>query len=517
MKPILAWGLNQRLIALTVVVALTLSAVATVAWVRLSGVAEAAERAERARAPQTKAMANAELLITRSSLQLRHAMLARDDAERQAALAEIASYRREFDETLAAYDRRIFSEGARERFVALQAPLAEFWKVAEGNVELVVAGRTDDAFAYLVDRTIPARNRLLAHLHDNVEYQRDQLRLDIATIQADIRQFLTLLVVAVAGIAVLLGTIVWRVTAALRHRVALAQAVADRVRDGDLAEPVADDRRDEFSPLLQALADMRARLAETVGGIRSGAQAVATASAEIAQGNQDLSGRTEQQASALQQTAATMTQVSSTVRQTSSNAAQADTLARGASEAAGRGGVVVGQVVDTMKGIHGTSRRIVDIIGTIDGIAFQTNILALNAAVEAARAGEQGRGFAVVAGEVRNLAQRSAEAAREIKSLISGSVEQVEQGARLVEQAGAAMNDIVAAIGQVTAIVGEISGAAREQSDGVGQVESAVTQMDQATQQNAALVEQGAAAAESLRSQAARLLSSVSAFRLAAP
>jgi methyl-accepting chemotaxis protein len=252
-----------------------------------------------------------------------------------------------------------------------------------------------------------------------------------------------------------------------------------------------------------------------VGTVRGNAESVATASAQIAQGNQDLSGRTEQQASALQQTAATMEQLGTTVRHNADSAQQANRLAQGASSVAVQGGEVVGKVVSTMQAISDSSRKIGDIIGVIDGIAFQTNILALNAAVEAARAGEQGRGFAVVASEVRSLAQRSADAAKEIKALIGRSVEQVEQGTALVDQAGKTMNDIVGSIQRVSDIVAEIDSASVEQSSGISQVGQAVTQMDQSTQQNAALVEQSAAAAESLRAKAQQLVQLVAVFKLA--
>jgi methyl-accepting chemotaxis protein len=268
--------------------------------------------------------------------------------------------------------------------------------------------------------------------------------------------------------------------------------------------------------LLAALHAMKQRLSAIVGGVRDDAQGVASASTQIAQGNSDLSSRTEEQASALQQTAASMEQLASTVKQNADNAQQANQLAKSATEVAVKGGEVVGQVVGTMKGIHESSNRIADIIGVIDGIAFQTNILALNAAVEAARAGEQGRGFAVVAGEVRTLAQRSAEAAKEIKALISTSVERVGHGTQLVDQAGATMNEVVTAIRRVTDLMGEISAASTEQTAGVVQVGEAISEMDRTTQQNAALVEESAAAAESLREQAARLVEAVSVFRLAA-
>ena len=290
-------------------------------------------------------------------------------------------------------------------------------------------------------------------------------------------------------------------------------AVVQRVTDGDLG-PVEGARQAPAGSVMASVSAMRDNLARIVSQVRSGSDSIATASSQIAQGNQDLSSRTEEQASSLQQTAASMEQLGSTVKLNADNARQANQLAQGASEVAVKGGAVVAQVVDTMKGIQTSSQKIADIIGTIDGIAFQTNILALNAAVEAARAGEQGRGFAVVAGEVRNLAQRSAEAAKEIKSLITASVERVDTGTSLVDQAGTTMQEIVTAIRRVTDIMGEISSASVEQSTGVAQVGEAVSQMDQVTQQNAALVEESAAAAESLKQQAQALVQAVSVFRL---
>ncbi len=292
----------------------------------------------------------------------------------------------------------------------------------------------------------------------------------------------------------------------LRH---LVGAVAD----GDLTSAIAVPAGDQSS-VLAAIARMQAGLIRTVAAVRDQAESVSAASRQIASGNADLSARTESQASSLEQTAASMEEFSSTVRQNADNARQAHQLAQGASGVATQGGEVVGQVVQTMQGINASSRRIADIIQVIDGIAFQTNILALNAAVEAARAGEQGRGFAVVASEVRSLAGRSAEAAREIKALISDSVERVEQGTLQVERAGQTMNDIVAGIQRVSGVVGEITAASQEQSQGVAQVGEAVSLMDQSTQQNAAMVEEMSAAARSLQEQAQHLVQAMAAFQL---
>jgi methyl-accepting chemotaxis protein len=346
-----------------------------------------------------------------------------------------------------------------------------------------------------------------------------QLKLSYATDRMRARMLLLSLIVAIgSGIGALLvgGTLIWvagRVRRQIGGEPATALAVARAVAQGDLTTSISLEAGDRDS-LLAWLQTMQQDLARTVAGVRRGSDHVAHASTEIASGNQDLSGRTEQQASELQQTASTMEELGSTVRNNADNARQAAQLAQGASSVAVQGGEVVGQVVDTMKGIQESSRKIADIIGTIDGIAFQTNILALNAAVEAARAGEQGRGFAVVAGEVRSLAQRSADAAREIKALITASVERVEQGTVLVDRAGSTMQEIVGAVQRVTDIIGEISAASSEQSAGVAQVGAAITRMDQGTQQNAALVEQSAAAAESLKQQAQQLVQAVAVFKL---
>jgi methyl-accepting chemotaxis protein len=320
-----------------------------------------------------------------------------------------------------------------------------------------------------------------------------------------------LIVIGVAVSAMMLA-IIRNITRSLGGEPAYAVGVASRIASGDLTMAIKT-RPGDKSSLLYEMSVMRERLSSVIGGIRTGTDSIDTGAKEIAAGNMDLSSRTEQQAASLEETASSMEELTSTVKQNADNARQAGQLANTASDIARRGGDVVGQVVDTMQGITESSRKIADIIGVIDGIAFQTNILALNAAVEAARAGEQGRGFAVVASEVRNLAQRSAQAAKEIKHLIDDSVTRVDSGSELVQRAGQTMGEVVSAVQRVTDIMGEISSATEEQSSGIGQVNLAIAQMDQATQQNAALVEQAAAAAGSLEEQARRLKDAVAFFQ----
>ena len=318
-----------------------------------------------------------------------------------------------------------------------------------------------------------------------------------------------------AIIALALGALLaWLVTRSITGPLQQAVRSAEAVSEGNLTITISPQGKDENTRLLLALSVMQSNLEGIVGNVRLNAQSIAAASSEIAQGSNDFSSRTERQSSALGETAASMEELTSTVKQNADNARQGNQMALSASVVAIKGGEVVSQVVQTRKGINESSRKIADIIRVIDSIAFQTNILALNAAVEAARAGEQGRGFAVVASEVRSLAGRSADAAKEIKTLISTSVERVEQGTALVDQAGATMTEVLTSIKRVTDIMGEISAASSEQSAGVAQVGEAITQMDQATQQNAALVEQSAAAAESLKAQAQQMVQAVSVFKL---
>jgi methyl-accepting chemotaxis protein len=322
-------------------------------------------------------------------------------------------------------------------------------------------------------------------------------------------------IIGFGGAAGVLGILLgWFITRSITRPMLEAVKIAQTVAAGDLTTRIEVSSSDETGQLMQALKDMNDSLLNIVDQVRTGTDTIASASSQIANGNLDLSSRTEQQASSLEETASSMEELTSTVKQNADNARQANSMAKSASEVASQGGAVVAQVVDTMSAINDSAKKIVDIISVIDGIAFQTNILALNAAVEAARAGEQGRGFAVVASEVRNLAQRSAGAAKEIKALIGDSVEKVQEGTKLVDQAGATMNEVVESVKRVTDVISEIASASQEQSSGIDQINIAITEMDDVTQQNAALVEQAAAAAASLEDQAAKLAQVVSVFKI---
>ncbi len=409
------------------------------------------------------------------------------------------------------------AEIASEEGKALLARVAQLrTDYIAGRKEFFDALKAEDlegADRLLNTRLLPSANAYMAAQEELAKLQHRFVD-EFAKAAEDAVDGAIMVELALLAAALLIGVVVAvSITRSITRPLSEAVDFANTIAHGDLTRHIVVSRQDEFGSLLRALNEMQTGLQRVVGQIREASDGISQASSEIASGNQDLSGRTEQAASNLEETAASMEELTATVRQSADSARQANQLASSAAEVAQKGGAVVGQVVQTMDDITQSSQRISDIISVIDGIAFQTNILALNAAVEAARAGEQGRGFAVVAGEVRTLAQRSAQAAKEIKDLINASVDRVQDGSRLVQDAGSTMNEIVSSVQRVTDIIGEISAAAAEQSEGIGQVNVAVSQLDQMTQQNAALVEQSSAASESLRDQAGRLSQAIAAFR----
>ena len=445
---------------------------------------------------------------------LRNLFIMSEPADIKAQYDIIGGSSKRANENMDKLKQNLTSDAGKTAYAKLAEARAAYRAPRDHTIELLRAGKMDEARIALVKEVRPVQIAYMDRIEDLIALQDKLMDESGAEVNASVQStkvtVASLLAAAFALACVLAVWIIRSTTRPIVEAVGIARAVAA----GDLAMEIRADGRNETGLLLAALHEMKTRLATTVGEVRRNAEGVATASAQIAQGNNDLSSRTEQQAASLEETAASMEELNATVRQNADNARQANQLAAAASTVAIQGGEVVGEVVGTMKGINDSSKKIADIIGVIDGIAFQTNILALNAAVEAARAGEQGRGFAVVASEVRSLAQRSAEAAKDIKTLISASVERVEHGTALVDRAGTTMQEVVTSIRRVTDIMGEISAASTEQSSGVAQVGEAVTQMDRATQQNAALVEESAAAAESLKTQADRLVEAVAVFKI---
>ena len=504
----------QRLYALILSVVLGLAALAGFSIYEMDRVYTAASYATVNTIPSLLTLNQAFVPFTQMRTAVWQHMTSKDATVRDKLEAGIKEARAAVNQALDKYEKEdISDEQDRALLAADRAVLLRYDAVRDKVLALSKAGEPDAARDLLMQNQ-PIVKELVdafaAHHHYN-ESLAAKGAADGAVTVASARWISSGLALAVtvlvAGMGLLLAR---RIVASLASAIGVARTIAG----GDLSVQVKATSNDEVGQLMTAMAEMSESLVRIVAEVRSGTETIGTASSEIAAGNLDLSARTEQQAGSLEETASAMEELTATVRQNSDNARQAKQMAVSASEKAVRGGEVMGDVIRTMDAIDSSSNKIADIIGVIDGIAFQTNILALNAAVEAARAGEQGRGFAVVATEVRNLAHRSAAAAKEIKTLISDSVEQVEQGGKLVQQAGAAMTEVVDTGRSVTDIVSEISAASAEQSTGIDEINRAITQMDEVTQQNAALVEEAAAASQSLQEQAGKLASVVGTFKL---
>ncbi|KGF79270.1 hypothetical protein IA69_25340 [Massilia sp. JS1662] len=448
------------------------------------------------------------------AIALRNMMLDDSAEDRAKQREEILASRKTIDEGLVQLEGMLRSAKAREILAQQKDLNAQYTQGQQDLIRMIESGDDAGARAYLKTKLRPVLANYKAAIGQQIQTQASLAAATAQDAQAMYTSTRTLMIVLGAAMLAIACALAWWITVSITRPLRRALDVATAVAAGDLTTRVDVDSTCEVGQLLGALKRMNENLVATVGTVRGGTDAIALASGEVAAGNRDLSARTEQQASALEETASSMEELTSTVKQNADNARQANTLAATASAVATKGGDVIEQVVDTMAQIHTASSRIVDIIGVIDGIAFQTNILALNAAVEAARAGEQGRGFAVVAGEVRSLAQRSAAAAKEIKALIDDSTSKVDTGSSLVREAGSTMGEIVDSVRRVTDILAEITAASQEQSAGIEQINQAITQMDDVTQQNAALVEQAAAASQAMQDQAARLAEAVAVFRL---
>ncbi len=502
-------------IGITVAVAL-LAAMVWVGVSRLHAVKGHLEEITQSQQPKISAAKELRDNLRSMDIAVRNVVLLNDEKAMLDEVQALESLRLAFDRTHKELLASTDSEQAKALLAKVQAAMLAMVKPVDKAVRLGSANKAEEATRVLLEEVHPLEQQAMAAIQALTKLQLELGEQAVQQADATYRSALALLVSIGSIAGVMLCLFGWLLVRSITRPLQRAVSVARAVAAGDLTVRIDACGRNETGQLLQALKDMQGSLVQLVTGVREQAENVATGSSEISQGNNDLAHRTEEQASALQQAVSSMAQLGTTVGQNADSARRADGLAQEASSVALRGGAVVAQVVDTMRGINDNSKKISEIIGVINGITFQTNILALNAGVEAARAGDQGRGFAVVASEVRNLSQRSADAAKEIASLINASVERVERGSAQVDQARSTMAEIVASVAGLTGLMKDISSSSAEQSSDVGRVSQAVTLMDHATQQNAALVEQSAAAAESLKHQAQHLVQAVSVFRVPA-
>jgi len=509
--------IGVRLSAAFGFILLLLFIIALTGFSRIVSLGDTAETLAGSRYQKASAATNLRYYSTDMSRLVRNVILADDPIRRAAFKKEYDNVRDKTAGAIDLIDSLLKTPRGRELIAEIRRTGSQYQSYSQDVVALAQAGNRDEATHLLLGPRYQTQVDYMNALKDMVKYQEVMMQ-NAGSAAVAQRHNATLLLAALSATAILLAlALAWVITRSITRPLNVALLAAQRIALGDLSASVPVRGRDETGRLLQAVSDMQDSLVHTVSTVRGNAESVSTASLQIAQGNTDLSQRTEEQASALEQTAATMSELSVTVRNNADNAIQASRLAVNVRDVASKGSDITTDITATMKTIGESSSRIADITSVIDSIAFQTNILALNAAVEAARAGEQGRGFAVVAGEVRTLAQRSATAAGEIRQLIEANAESVSAGRALVERSAVAMSDIVSSVGQLADTVEEITAASAEQARGIEQVGIAVTEMDGVTQQNASLVEESASASQSLQEQAAQLLQSVSVFTLTAP